>query len=177
MKSKISEHITIDELRELFEIRGSDVVWRTAPANNVKTNQVFGAIVHHHGNKYRCGGVSKSNIGCVHIKAHVIAYALTHNKYPATGVDHKDGNGLNNSPHNIRLATSSQNGWNKRLSKLSTTGIKGVNYRQGYIKPYYARVRAYGKVVFAEYFTTLEEATVAVQEARIKHHGEFARHA
>jgi hypothetical protein len=38
-------------------------------------------------------------------------------------------------------------------------------------------VKAKGKIVLDQHMTTLEEATAAVQEARTKHHGDFARHA
>ena len=40
--------------------------------------------------------------------------------------DHKDGNGLNNTRDNLREATISQNGSNRRIGCNNTSGYKGV---------------------------------------------------
>jgi len=43
-------------------------------------------------------------------------------------VDHKDHDGLNNLENNLRIATRSENGANRRLNCNNTAGFKGVYY-------------------------------------------------
>lgn len=175
MKPKIAEHITIDELRELFEIRGSDVVWKKSPANRVRTGAIAGALHLHGKTHYRRIGLYRSGkTWCV--QAHHISFALSVGRWPEGMLDHKDGVGTNNNPCNLREATSLLNNWNRRNACVNTTGAKGVSYRPNRSKPFYAQLRAGGAHVLSQDFATLEEATLAVQEARTKHHGEFARH-
>jgi hypothetical protein len=57
----------------------------------------------------------------------------------------------------------------------SKTGVKGVGWRPDKQK-YRARIVVDGKELCLGHFLTLEEARSVVQAARIKHHGEFARH-
>lgn len=108
--------------------------------------------------------------------AHHISYALHHGHFPEGIVDHKDQDGLNNAPDNLRLVTSSQSSMNRRRHVLSSTGVKGVSYRANRPSPYHAEVKAFGKQVLNKSFATLEEAQAAAQEARTKYHREFARH-
>jgi HNH endonuclease len=177
MKSKISEYITIDELRELFEIRGADVVWKTSRHTKIKVGSIAGNISVYPSATYRrIGPICKD--GKVHLMlAHHIAFALHHGRWAAGLVDHRDGNGLNSHPDNLREATSSTNMMNRKINTNNILGVKGVRYKPGLTKPYYCRVKAKGKIVLDQHMTTLEEATAAVQEARTKHHGDFARHA
>lgn len=42
-------------------------------------------------------------------------------------VDHRDGNGLNNTRSNLRSATKAQNNRNQRVTPRNTSGVKGVS--------------------------------------------------
>ena len=44
----------------------------------------------------------------------------------ASGIDHRDGDGLNNQKSNLRRATPGQNAANKRTPSTNTSGLKGV---------------------------------------------------
>jgi len=72
-------------------------------------------------------------------------------------VDHKDGNGLNNSPSNLRQVTPSQNNKNRKLPKNNTSGVIGVNYCSKTGK-WQARIGANGRRVSLGYFDNLEDA-------------------
>ena len=87
-------------------------------------------------------------------------------------MDHKDGNGLNNTRNNLRLCTVSQNQCNSRVRRTSRTGYKGVCLRGNKIA---ARIKINGESIFLGYFKTVEDAARAYNEAAIVIHGEFAR--
>jgi hypothetical protein len=88
-------------------------------------------------------------------------------------VDHIDHNGLNNTRDNLRLATRSQNGYNARLSKGNTSGVKGV-YWCNYYHKWCALIHTKEKRYHVGYFATLEEAAEATRIKRLELHGKFA---
>jgi AP2 domain len=88
-----------------------------------------------------------------------------------TGVDHIDGDGLNNRRSNLRLASLNDQAHNKRLQMNNTTGFKGVFHQR---KRFFARIRINSKAIFLGTFNTALEAARAYNEAAKKYHGEFA---
>lgn len=92
------------------------------------------------------------------------------------GLDHKDGNGLNNQKSNLRMATLSQNGANKFKSKNNKSGYKGVCfYNKSKLKPWKAQITKDKKKIYLGCFATKEEAHEAYKVAAIELHGEFAK--
>lgn len=89
-------------------------------------------------------------------------------------VDHIDGNGLNNQRANMRLATRSQNEWNKGRYKNNTSGYKGVSWHKQR-EAWRASIYVHSKQKHLGLFDTPEEASEAYAEAANKYHGEFAR--
>lgn len=89
--------------------------------------------------------------------------------------DHRDGNGLNNTRHNLRTATRSQNSFNQRLNKKNTSGVKGVYWSKNESK-WRARVKVSGRNYSLGYYEDIEAAANAVRAARAEMHGEFANH-
>ncbi|MBM2884086.1 HNH endonuclease [Chromobacterium phragmitis] len=96
--------------------------------------------------------------------------------YMATGlqpeeVDHINGVKTDNRIANLRAADRRKNEYNKPVSVLSKTGVKGVSF-DGY--GYRARARVNGRRVNIGYFKTLEEAEIAAIKFRSTYQGEFA---
>jgi hypothetical protein len=95
-------------------------------------------------------------------------------------VDHINGDGLDNTRANLRLATPSQNCQNigKRLNNSS--GYKGV-CRSSCGKKWRAQIRSPNKKdgsggkVFLGHFATAEEAYAAYCKASKKLHGEYSK--
>lgn len=86
--------------------------------------------------------------------------------------DHADGNGLNNTRSNLRLATRAQNNANVRRKKTNRSGYKGV-YRKR--SKWQARIMVNRQHIDLGSFDTPELAHAAYCEAARKHFGEFAR--
>lgn len=78
---------------------------------------------------------------------------------------------INNQRENLRLATRSQNQWNKRRPHHSTTGYKGVNAHLG---KFDAHLKFYGKRLHLGRFDTAEEAALMYDVAARIFFGEFA---
>lgn len=89
-------------------------------------------------------------------------------------IDHRDGNGLNNTRSNLRHCTHSQNMQNKRMYKNNTAGYKGVS-PDSYSGWWKAQITINGRRVCLGYFHTKEEAAIYYNEAAKEHYGAFAR--
>jgi HNH endonuclease len=87
-------------------------------------------------------------------------------------IDHEDGNGLNNQKSNLRGCTHQQNQMNKRMSKGSKTGFKGV-FVHG--KRYVAKCTFNKRCVHLGSFVKAEDASRAYDEFVLSRFGEFAR--
>ena len=86
--------------------------------------------------------------------------------------DHADGDGLNNTRSNLRLATLSQNRMNSRKGKRNKTGYKGVSWITKN-KKYRAQICKDRKVIYLGEFDTALEAYDVYCEAAKSIHGEF----
>lgn len=87
-------------------------------------------------------------------------------------VDHIDGDGLNNTRGNLRLATRAQNGYNSIKHKKSRVSkYKGVTRRKN---KWRVEVYCDHKCIVVGLFNTEVEAALAYNDAAKKYHGEFA---
>jgi len=88
-------------------------------------------------------------------------------------VDHKDGNGLNNTRKNLRAATRKQNVHNSRCR--GSIGYKGVvKVPKLVTNPYRSGIMFDGKFVSFGFFPTEKQAAQAWNDNVGKYHGEFA---
>lgn len=93
----------------------------------------------------------------------LVALAFLTNPERKPSVDHINNCRTDNRVTNLRFATQSENGGNRRTGKNSTTGINGVSYHKKK-KLYQAYITIDGIMIHLGWFTTLDEA----QQVRVK---------
>jgi hypothetical protein len=93
---------------------------------------------------------------------------------PKVKVDHIDGDGLNNTYENLRVASHAQNIQNCKKQFNSTSQFKGVSWRKDE-QLWVARIQVNGKSIFLHYHKTEEGAARAYDKAALQHFGEFAK--
>jgi len=88
-------------------------------------------------------------------------------------VDHIDGNCLNNQKCNLRLTDRTGNRRNSPVSKVNTTGYKGVTMNRS--GSWAARIGLQGRHIHLGTYHTPEEAAAAYNKAAIQYFEDFAR--
>jgi hypothetical protein len=107
--------------------------------------------------------------------AHQLAWLYMTGEWAPLDIDHKDTDPLNNRWDNLRLATPSQNGGNKKKQE-NNSGFKGVHKIEGSkINPFVAWIQVRGKKKYLGCFPTPEKAHSAYVSAAVRGFGEYAR--
>lgn len=89
-------------------------------------------------------------------------------------LDHRDGNGLNNTRGNLRPATRSGNQANRTAQANCKSGIRGVYWNKK-LQKYQAQIIWEGRTIHLGYFAAIEQAADTRDAAMKKYHGEYAR--
>jgi hypothetical protein len=93
---------------------------------------------------------------------------------PGMVVDHKNGDGLDNRRHNLRVCTRTQNQQNRRKIKPASSKYKGVYWSSGLCR-WRVEIKVDGKKISGGSFSNEEDAAKSYDELATKHFGEFAR--
>jgi hypothetical protein len=106
--------------------------------------------------------------------AHQLAWFYVTGRWGKPTIDHSDGDATNNRWNNLRRATRSQNGANRRRPRHNTSGYKGVSLcrKSGRWR---ADIGKNGIVIYLGTFATPQEAHEAYLKAARKLFGKFAR--
>lgn len=106
-------------------------------------------------------------------KAHRLAFYLMTGRWPVNGIDHINGNSLDNRWSNLRECNQSQNQANRSLYfSKNRTGYKGVTEKLG---KYGFQIGVAGKRISRYGYKTAEEASKAYEAESVRHFGPFAR--
>jgi len=108
-------------------------------------------------------------------RAHRVVFLLETGSFPEKHVDHIDGDKKNNCRSNLRVVTQQENAFNAKPHKGSVTGVKGTYWDKSR-NLFVSQIYLNGKHTHLGRFATLEEAALVSKNARIKHHGIYARH-
>ena len=158
--------VTQEELKELLHydpITGI-FVWIANTGTVDRIGRVAGFV---HG-KYR-----RIKIRGEIYKAHRLAILYMTGSFPKEEVDHKVGS--SNAISNIRDVSHSTNMQNQTLPHSNNKlGVLGVSVYKNHYKDirYKAQIKVRGKVVSLGYFLSIEEASLAYQEAKKIYHAE-----
>lgn len=115
-------------------------------------------------------------VDSVRYYAHRLAWLYMKGEWPAGDLDHDNVRSDDNRWDNLRPATESQNGANRRVQRNNKLGVKGVcvhKVRKDRI--YGAHIEVGGRSIYLGYFDTSEGAHAAYALAALKHFGDFAR--
>ena len=94
---------------------------------------------------------------------------------PGMQTDHKDQNRSNNRIGNLRLATRSQNQWNRGVAKNNTSGHPGVYPVHGAKGTRWgAEIKMHGKMIQLGRHASKMDAIMARQAAVAAYRGEYA---
>ena len=161
--------ITQDLVRELFYYRDGNLYRKVSKNNSVKIGDLAGTI--------RPDGYRSIGIDYRLYRAHRMVF-LYHNGFVPEYLDHIDGNPLNNHIENLREATTSQNGMNKKKSiiingKPPISIYKGVT-RFKHNNKWGAYIKINGKQKHLGLFISEIEAGKAYNAAAIEEYGEYA---
>lgn len=155
-----------ERLRELFSYNADTgaLKWRVR-GKGVKASLIAGAVSH---------GYIVVRVDGELIQAHRLIWKLVTGNEPADQIDHKDLNKANNSWANLREADNSKNMMNAGLRRTNASGVKSVFWER-HTQSW--RVRIAKDKVQHDFgrFKDFDEAVTAMEIARSRLHGEFAR--
>lgn len=154
------------DLWDCFEYKPltGELIWRDVKRKKVLPGSVAGCITP--------SGYKSICFKLVHYQAHRLIWAWVTNSDPEKyQIDHIDGNPLNNTWWNLRLATHPENIRNRAVRKDNKLGVKGVFVRHD--GKYRARVRHNNVIYNLGVFDTAEEAGAAYKKAAAALQGEF----
>lgn len=101
---------------------------------------------------------------------HRLSWLMSYGEWPATTLDHINGDRDDNRIENLRLATVTENNQNQHgTPKHNTSGTRGVSWDEAR-QMWTARISINNKSVNLGRFPSKEQATNAYIEAKRRHH-------
>ena len=137
--------------------------WDTGILIDRRTGDEAGSVEKNRRTSYRRISAFGKNL-----RAHQIAWLLTHRCWPSGEIDHVDGDGLNNRIGNLRDGTRSQNQRNQRPGKRNRSGVLGVSWHSS-TKNWRAHIWIDGKRKALGNFKRLKHAAAARLAAAAEH--------
>lgn len=98
---------------------------------------------------------------------HHLVWLMHHGEWPATQIDHTNGDNRDNRIENLRLVTNGQNTQNVRR--------RGVSFDSRKVeRPWRARIMVNGRSISLGYYDTEAEALAEYQRAKLVYHEAWA---
>lgn len=144
-----------------YDAQSGEFTWLVSMPPRGRIGQIAGANTGH--------GYCRIRINGVQYYGHRLAWFYTYGRWPTAGIDHIDGNGMNNRLANLREATQAENMQNLPRSNANTSGIAGASWFEAR-GVWQSGIKINGKRRSLGYFSTAEEAGAAYAEAKRKWH-------
>ena len=157
---------TKEELLDYLEYRDGGLYWKVSPNPRAKVGGIAGTI--------NAAGYRDIRLHKKQIYAHRAVF-LIHHGYVPERLDHINGDKADNRIENLRPASASENGYNRKRRSDTAAKAKNITWCKK-DRRWLVRVNANGSAVYVGSFSALDEAKSAATAARIQYHGAFARH-
>jgi hypothetical protein len=161
--------LTAERLRHLLDYSPASGVftWRIAPSPRVKPGDTAGTLNEK--------GYLRIKIGGILYRAHRLAFLWMTGEWPeALQVDHINCIRSDNRWDNLRLATATENQWNKGPQRNNKSGYRGVSYDKARRK-WAAQIKVNGRLRKLGRFPTARKAAAAYEAEAQRIHGAFYR--
>lgn len=160
--------ITASRLREVlnYDPLTGDFTWKARVSIRVAVGKVAGS---RHG-----GGYIEIGIDGASYLAHRLAVLFVTGEWPASEVDHRNGNRRDNSWLNLRVSTHADNSKNMKRHSDNAAGFKGVFFDKQR-KKFAATITTNGKRTHLGFYPTPQDAHSAYCIAAAANHGQHAR--
>lgn len=158
-------NITKYDILKLFYIKNDSLYYRIKPSKNVSKDKKAGT---------KTRGYIKVQINGKQYHEHRIIYFLYYGNWPQA-IDHVNQIKHDNRIENLRACTITQNTWNSKKSIKNTSGIKGVCWDKTTNK-WKVQIWKNGIKYHIGVYSKIEDAKTAIEEVRLKMHGEFCHH-
>lgn len=155
--------LTAERLRELLHYNPETGVftWRVSNSNRAPAGSVAGTA---HGAGYR-----ELSLDGGRYLEHRLAWFYVHGVWPTAGIDHRDGDRVNNRLLNLREATKAENQQNRAAQANNKSGFVGVSwYKRGHA--WVAQIGVGGRQRRIGLFDTPEAAHAAYLAAKKQLH-------
>jgi hypothetical protein len=155
------------EIKKVYEYKDGNLVYRIRTSNRINVGDVAGSI-----NKYI--GYVEMYFNKNKVKAHRLIWIYHNGDIPdKLVIDHINGIRHDNRIENLRLATTTQNSYNRSKSIKSTSGYKGV-YWNIKAEKWESKIQIDGILKHLGLFITKELAYEAYCKAAKQVQGDYA---
>jgi len=115
-------NLTHEELTNMLSYNRDtgSFIWKISPSNKIKTGSIAGNISKR--------GYRKIQMKGKLFRANKLAWFYVTGEWPSNFIDHENCDATDDSFRNLREATSSQNGANRRNGINNSSGYKGVSF-------------------------------------------------
>lgn len=173
---------TIEQVHEALEYRDGRLYWKRRPRSHFRSEGAWKTV-----NTKFAG----REAGFLHwnpdtgdlrhvvtlfdqdIARYVLVWAIVHNSWPESHLDHINQVENDDHPQNLRLATRSQNGANRSRPCHNRSGFKGVAFHKGTGK-WQAQIRVNKRLIYLGIFADRADAAAAYRAAAKRYFGEFS---